>query len=47
MGLAFDQTRIRIKDMRKLRVYLPAIQQSFEDTAEEGDEDVDPSQERW
>jgi ribonuclease Z len=43
LGLAFDQARVRIGDMRKLELYLPAIKQSFLDTAEEGDEDADNS----
>lgn len=47
IGLAFDHARVRIGDMRKLRAYLPAIEQSFADTIEEGDEDEDPSRESW
>jgi ribonuclease Z len=43
LGLAFDQARVRIGDMRKLELYLPAIEQSFIDTTEEGDEDADNS----
>lgn len=45
IGLAFDHARFKIKDMPKLNAYLNAIQTSFEDTAEAGDEDVDPSKE--
>jgi ribonuclease Z len=39
LGLAFDNARVKIGTMRKLNMYLPAIEQSFLDSAEEGDED--------
>jgi ribonuclease Z len=41
LGLAFDQTRIKLCDMHKLGLYLPAIEQNFRDTKEEGDDDLD------
>jgi ribonuclease Z len=36
LGLAFDNARVKIGTMRKLNMYLAAIEQSFQ---EEGDED--------
>ncbi|THH11460.1 hypothetical protein EW146_g8031, partial [Bondarzewia mesenterica] len=39
VSLALDHARVRLGDMWKMRVYLPAIEQSFWDTREEGDEE--------
>ena len=43
LGLAFDQIRVTIGDMYKLNLYLPAIEQSFLDSKEEGDDETDLS----
>ncbi|KAL4253032.1 RNase Z family protein [Abortiporus biennis] len=45
LALAFDHAKIRIGDLPKLQAYLPAIHQSFDDTKEDGDEDIDPAME--
>ena len=47
VGLAFDHMRVRLGDMRKLNTYLPAIQQSFEDTIEREEEEADPAKAPW
>ena len=39
VALALDHARVRVGDMWKLRAYLRAIEQSFHDTFEEGDEE--------
>jgi ribonuclease Z len=42
LALAFDHINLTIGNMWKLNHYLPAVEQSFKDTAEEDDgEDVD------
>lgn len=41
IGLAFDHANIRLGEFWKLNMYLPAIEQTFGDTVEEGDEDQD------
>lgn len=38
LALAFDNADVPIGDMWKMNFYLPAIEQSFVDTAEEGDD---------
>ncbi|PSR71440.1 hypothetical protein PHLCEN_2v12707 [Hermanssonia centrifuga] len=47
LALAFDHARIRIGEMRKLRAYLPAIEQTFAETAEKEDEDINPMKGSW
>jgi ribonuclease Z len=43
VALAFDHANFTIGNLWKINYYLPAVEQSFIDTAEEGDEDdVDP-----
>jgi ribonuclease Z len=37
IALAFDHANMRIGDMWKMGYYMPAIEQSFSDTVEEGD----------
>lgn len=39
LALAFDNADITIRDMWKMNFYLPAIEQSFEDTEELEDND--------
>jgi len=39
VALAFDHTNITIGDMWKLKFYMPAVEQSFKDTIEEGDDE--------
>lgn len=39
IALAFDHMRVRIGEMQKLRAYLPAIEQSFADVADDDEED--------
>jgi ribonuclease Z len=41
IGLAFDHTTIRLGEFWKLNMYLPAIEKSFGDTSEEGDDEMD------
>ena len=41
--VAFDHLNLTIGDMWKVNHYLPAIEQSFQDTLEHGDEEVDES----
>lgn len=41
LALAFDHANIAIKNLWKMNFYMPAIEQSFRDTAEEGDQDED------
>lgn len=43
VGLAFDHANIRLGEFWKLNMYLPAIEQSFADTVEEGDDEQDSS----
>lgn len=38
VALAFDHAALRIGDMWKIRFYLDALDQSYKDTMEEGDE---------
>ncbi len=47
LALAFDHARIRIGEMRKLRAYLPAIEQTFAETAEKEDEEINPKKGSW
>lgn len=42
LALAFDNADLAIGDMWKMNLYLDAIEQSFRDTAEDGDEDEIP-----
>lgn len=42
LGLAFDNVDIALRNMWKMNVYLRAIEQSFKDTAEEGDDEEIP-----
>lgn len=39
VAAAFDCSKFRIGDMWKLSMYMPAIEQCFSETKEEGDED--------
>ncbi len=39
VALAMDHARIRVGDLWKMAVYFPAIQQSFRDIQDEGDEE--------
>lgn len=39
VALAFDHVNLTIGSIWKLNMYLPAIQQAFADTSEEGDEE--------
>ncbi|KAH9940691.1 hypothetical protein B0H21DRAFT_572283 [Amylocystis lapponica] len=39
VAIAFDHARLRIGDMWKLNTYLPAIERTFADTAEEDDDE--------
>jgi ribonuclease Z len=39
IALAFDHARMRVGDLWKIPRYLKAIEQSFADTKEEGDEE--------
>jgi len=39
VGLAFDHASMRIGDIWKLNSYLPALEQSFVETKEEGEDD--------
>jgi ribonuclease Z len=41
IAVAFDHLNLTIGDMWKVNHYLPAIEQSFQDTIEDGDEEVD------
>jgi ribonuclease Z len=41
LALAFDQINLTIGNMWKLHHYLPAVEQSFRDTVEDDDGDVD------
>src|ERR1700756_1756312 len=41
IAVAFDHLNLTIGDMWKVNHYLPAIEQSFQDTTEDGDEEVD------
>ena len=41
VGLAFDHINLTIGNMWKLNYYLPAVEQSFRDTVEEDDVDVE------
>lgn len=41
LALSFDHLNLTIGNMWKLNHYLPAIEQSFKDTTEEDDGDVD------
>ncbi|KAF8639102.1 hypothetical protein AX17_001745 [Amanita inopinata Kibby_2008] len=43
IAVAFDHLNLTIGDMWKVNHYLPAIEQSFRDTIEEGDEEADES----
>ena len=45
LGLAFDSTDIAIRDMWKMNIYLRAIEQSFKDSTEEGDDEDIPHME--
>ena len=38
LGIAFDHSRIPIRDMAKLNAYLPAIERYFDDTVPEEEE---------
>jgi ribonuclease Z len=40
-GIAFDHSKIRIREMPKLHAYLPAIGRYFDETAEEQEKDDD------
>jgi ribonuclease Z len=40
LALAFDHANIAIGDMWKMNLYLPAIEQSFSDITDEGDDEV-------
>jgi ribonuclease Z len=39
VALAMDHACIRVGDLWKMATYIPAISQSFEDIADEGDEE--------
>ena len=41
IGLAFDYSRIRLGDMWKLNMYLPAIQHTFDELGEEEPMEID------
>lgn len=43
IAVAFDHLNVTIGEMWKINHYLPAIEQSFLDTLEEGDDEVDES----
>lgn len=43
IAVAFDHLNMTIGEMWKINHYLPAIEQSFVDTLEEGDEEMDES----
>jgi ribonuclease Z len=47
VGLAFDHANIQLGEFWKLNMYLPAIEQSFSDTVEEGDGEQDRLEVEW
>jgi len=40
LALAFDHANIAIGDMWKMNLYLPAIEQSFRDLGDDGDDEI-------
>ena len=47
VALAFDLTEMDLDQMWKMNSYLPAIKQCFQDSSEEGDQDLHATLDEW